>query len=692
MRHVLLLVCLLCAAFAAWGRETALLKPATAGEFRKQFTFLTDGWQAEARGLVGTSPRYHSLPDTALESFPDDPWTYFTVHPVNLWRYAIAGEPEWTDYTLTATVTVQESAPLKGFRPGCYFFNYQWGREAIGSDAGLIVRYTDPDNYYMARISTGYDHLELWKTHGGVVRVAPCQFAPNRAYTIRVTASGRWITVAVDGKEIIRYADPVMPLRHGRAGIGVRESRVRFDNIQVLPAAHSDTPLPVHEPQFSLRKWVDRDYIFDGDEPIGFIFPGPNGLAFAEVKLAPGLMPLLTPYAGMQSYSYAPEYTHTVTRKGKIFAITFKLHEKDGGFACEADWTITYDPARGYVWDKRAVVTVLKDKALTSWPELDDPFFYQLVAPVTDKLPKCNDGLNYCLKQIADGTTVAYPAATHIWGDGVGGIENGPKMAIRPGGCVVTTVDGWGVVTELPADNTHRHTTGYCHWGLDQHIKTLETKAPAQGDVYTGHVRFSLWTPERVRQEMARSVFLQKAMKPTYDQTLSPYLIAHTEPVNHCANLYPGLTGEAVRLWTGNYTIDRAVGRGDNSAMRVDAGTITKRLNGAWGDDRPNVWLGPTYWTGPYLAPRYRFGIWVKAEAFTGKVVYQADSWDWVPEARAKFPVARAELPIQGKCDWTYLSFETSAPRQVFNWSLRIDPVGTGVIWVDDIDVTPLAK
>ena len=51
------------------------------------------------------------------------------------------------------------------FGEGCIFMNYQWGREAIGSDVGLIVRHTDADNYYQVRLSTGYGHGEScrWK-------------------------------------------------------------------------------------------------------------------------------------------------------------------------------------------------------------------------------------------------------------------------------------------------------------------------------------------------------------------------------------------------------------------------------------------------------------------------------------------------------------------------------------------------
>ena len=96
---------------------------------------------------------------------------------------------------------VNDPAPLKGVRPGQdqVFMNYQWGREAMGSDAGIAVRYQGPDQYYLVRLSTGYGHVELWKTKGGIVAVKPWRFEPQKDYRVKVTASGRWITVAVDG-------------------------------------------------------------------------------------------------------------------------------------------------------------------------------------------------------------------------------------------------------------------------------------------------------------------------------------------------------------------------------------------------------------------------------------------------------------------------------------------------------------
>ncbi len=674
--RVLLTICGLACCLGAWAAGTALLSGG------KDFAPLTDGWKVSADAVTGESPTYYSLPQTARGDFGDDSWTYFTVHPVNLWRYAVAGNPEWTDYTFACTVQLEKPAPLVGPRIGETFFNYQWGREAVGSDAGIIVRYQGPDDYYMVRLSSGYGHVELWKTHGGVVQVKPFAFDAKKAYKVAVTAAGRWISIAIDGKEIMKYADPQAPLRAGKVGVGVRESRVRFSDLQVASAASNTDPAPAHKADFHLRKWVGRDYIFDGDEPVGYFLALPSsGLELRECKLQPGLMPMLIPFVGMASYDYKTGGDYKITRDGKQFAFTATVRHKDDGFICHADWTLDYDPARGYVWDKKVMLDVLKDKALNDWPELDDPYYYQLVAPATDKLPKCRQVPNYSIKDGLDGHIIAFPAAHHLWTDGLG---DQSKAIIKPGGSIITTVDGWGVVSEIPTDNSYQFITAYCHWGLDQHVHNWPAHHPAVGEKFTGHIRYSLLEPAAVTAKYMRGVL------PAPNRENPAQLVRHVEPVNHMQDIYPGLTGESVRLWTGNYTVDRTVGHGDSISMRIDAATISKRLNGAYGDERPNVWLGPSYWTGPYLASRYRFGMWVKADNFTGKVVLLANNFN--PPNGKKMPDVSAELPINGKCDWTYVTFDADFPRNMYNWVLRIDPVGTGVVWVDDIEVTPKEK
>ena len=137
-----------------------------ATDFNQSFEIVNGEWTANDRGVIGMSPRYRDLPGTKLGDFADDAHTYFVVHAVNLWRYATVGAGDWDNYTIETTVKILDAAPLAGVRPGqdCVFMNYQWGREAMGSDAAIVVRYAGPDHNYMVRLSSGFGHVELWKT------------------------------------------------------------------------------------------------------------------------------------------------------------------------------------------------------------------------------------------------------------------------------------------------------------------------------------------------------------------------------------------------------------------------------------------------------------------------------------------------------------------------------------------------
>jgi hypothetical protein len=649
----------------------ALLTAKTTKELAETFR-LSDGWKVDGDALLGESPEYHSLPETNLEEFPDDAWTYFTVHPVDLWRYAFAGQKDWTDYTVECTVQVEKPAPLKGPRPGATFFNYQWGREAVGSDLAVIVRYQGPDDNYMVRLSSGYGHVELWKTHGGVVRVKPFSFEPKKAYRVSVTAAGRWIVVAIDGKEVVRYCDPVEPILSGQVGFGVRESRVRFSDVQVRRTPETDDPVPQHVPDFRKRNWVGRDTIFDGDEPIGWFgwMPESNrGMDIREVKLVPGLMPLAMPHAGMELYDYSPGGDLQVTAEGKTFGFSVKMGRKDA-YEVSSRWEVSYDPKVGYVWDKRVRFLPLQDKVVPTLPRAEDLYFYQLVAPATDKLPKCRLLPNYCLAECQGDRIVAFPNSHSEWNNG---LADPSKTVMRPDGCFVSTIDGWGVACQFPADNALRYYSEQCHWGLDAHMRGVGP-VPAKGTACDAHVRIFAWEKAKVAEALRRSV------RPDPVQP-NPGCFRHVEPLNRLDQVLLGMNGESVQLWRGNYQIDRSTGRGDQLCMRIDGGNASAGKG-------PSVLLGPSSWTGPYLAKRYRFGMQVKADDFRGKVTLLADSFTH-PKGR-QIPPAKAEIDINGKADWTPVSFEADFPRQVFAWVLRIEVAGEGAVWVDDLEVTPL--
>ena len=653
---------------------------AAAGSQTSVFAPLSKGWTASGGALTGDSPDYYSLASTDQGAFGDNSWTYYTVHPVDLWRNTLAGDAAWTDYRVDCNLTVQRPAPTHGFRGGETFFNYQWGREAVGSDAAVMVRYNGPDDYYAVRISTGFHHLELWKTHGGVVQVKPYNFVPGALYHLSIAASGDWLSVAVNGKKLLNYCDTVDPLLHGQVGIGVRESRTSFSGFTVTPIGGDARPAPSHRPNFRVRDWVGKKYIFDGDEPIGwFYWDDQWGMQLREMKLLPGLMPLVMPNLGIASDRFKREGDLKIGREGKTLEFTTSQMGINDSFQCTANWTLTYHAGSGYLWDKKVHFLALQAGAEPNI-QIDDPYFYQMVAPQTNKLPKCRATPNYCIFDRNDGKLIAFPNAHHMWTDG---LADAGKEIIRSGGYGVPTVDGWGVAVHIMDDNAHPYSMGFCHWGLDMHLTATDHPATAKGATYDGHMQFSLWDRDTVRAQLAKGVLPEPA-KPNPAE-----LFNNVEPVNHFQTLSPGLTGESVRLWTGKYTVDHTVGHNDSISMRIDSKDIVHRSDADWGDERPNIWLGSSYWTGPYLAPRYRFGMWVKADSYHGKVALIAAKFNFA--SGQKMDPIKVELPINGKCDWTYISFEGSFPRDVYNWTLRIDTEGDGVVWVDDVEVTPLA-
>jgi len=296
---VVVLVCTVFGVSMARAAE-ASLSADTPAAFAAAFGDRSGDWKIGATAFEGHSPRRKEISGTELGDFVNDAHTSFvdeipqfsTGKGANLWRYAFAGDATWQDYTFETTVNILDPAPLDGVRSGQdnVFMNYQWGREAIGSDAGLIVRYQSPDRYYMIRLSTAYQHVELWKTKGGVVCVKPFPFKAGTDYRLAVSAHGPWITLAINGQEVLKYADPVEPILAGRIGVGVRESRVSFSNASVVPLSGKAAAVPAHKPNFRLRDWVGRRYIFDGDEPVAHFSPLGT---LQEVKLHPGLMPSL---------------------------------------------------------------------------------------------------------------------------------------------------------------------------------------------------------------------------------------------------------------------------------------------------------------------------------------------------------------------------------------------------------------
>ena len=650
-------------------------------------------WQWKGNALVGRSPRYQEVPEAAADGFGTNGYAYFQARAVDLWTYALFGDPTGRDYRVSATLRIESPAPLQGVRPGqgCIFMNYQWGREAMGSDAGIVVRHRGQDSYYQVRLSSAYGHVELWKTHGGVVQVRPYKLEVDKEYRVEVTVSGCWITVAVDGQEVIRYADAVEPLECGRAGLAVRESRVRFTDVTLTPVPRDSTPAPAHKPDFHIRAWVGRDTLFDGDEPVGHL--PPDRMVFEELKLKPGLMPLViaqtTPSVwgvGYDQVRWGERGAMEVQAEGETLRLAVTPAETSGVVRVTGQWVLSYDPKeQSYVLDGRVAADVLKSDVLTKWGSvnLTDPMFYQLLDPAAGPLPSCRRSDNAAIFVRDDGTTCAFPL-NHEGKNNAFAPAHG--LAIKPGGYWATVVDGWGVVTEIPEDNTVRFYGDYCAWGLDQHIAPLWKpdqvsyagptlkEAPAKaGDRFEGHVRFRLM--ERRDAEAA----LARAVRPLSGANAGPdqWRLVHREPVNACDQALPLVNGSSALLWMGRYEWVRDAGHGDRDCLRLRGGDAMQLPS-----------IGPSFRAGPYRAARYRVGAWVRSRDFQGTVRCAFDNAVYPDSRKATLP--SAELALAGPGDWQWLGFETDIPHLTCFWSWSFTAKGQGEIEVDDITLAPV--
>jgi hypothetical protein len=104
---------------------------------------------------------------------------------------------------------------------------------------GLVWRWKDGDNYYVARANALENNLSLYYTADGrrnTIRYVDAPVARNQWHTLRVQFSGKHITVELDGKQYIELDD-----RHisGPGAVGVwtkADSVTAFDDFHFQPA------------------------------------------------------------------------------------------------------------------------------------------------------------------------------------------------------------------------------------------------------------------------------------------------------------------------------------------------------------------------------------------------------------------------------------------------------------------------
>jgi hypothetical protein len=299
-------------------------------------------------------------------------------------------------------------------------------------------------------------------------------------------------------------------------------------------------------------------------------------------------------------------------------------------------------------------------------------------------MPMCRATENYAVFTRPDGKLGAFPANHEHKNLG----STWDKLVVKKGGVWAHRIDRWAVAIEFPEDNAHDFYGDYCHWGLDLHFTPTVAYPNATvprvkaGDVFTGHAKWYAWTPAEMEKAIQRGILVEAQYNP-----LETRNFAHAEPVNRFDTIVPAASGDSLVRWFGTYAIDRTVGRGDSTSMRIRGEEMRNR--GMYGDV-PNARLGPSYRTGPYLAPKYRIGAWVKSQDFAGTISISTDFP--VYQKPREIKETMGAINLAGATDWTYVSFETSLPRHAHYFYLRIDPKGKGTVWVDDVEIVPIWK
>ena len=100
---------------------------------------------------------------------------------------------------------------------------------------GVVWRWKDGDNYYVARANALENNVSLYFTSGGrrnTIRYVDAPVAKATWHTLRVEFSGQRITVALDGKRYIQVEDTHIA---GAGGVGLwtkADSVTAFDDFR----------------------------------------------------------------------------------------------------------------------------------------------------------------------------------------------------------------------------------------------------------------------------------------------------------------------------------------------------------------------------------------------------------------------------------------------------------------------------
>ena len=295
------------------------------------------------------------------------------------WSYLVSPDA-LSQVELTASATILE--PAKNLN----FFGQGWSAWPDptfgdgGFEAGVLVhggeivsKFEGSEikraSGFRVQLSHKYQCVALVKfPEGGYLRVVPCDVKLKQPHLVSVTSLGNTIRVEVDGQEKINYVEPTV-FDRGLVAIGAAgAAKVEVSNITIN---RLESPLRVnvtaHTPKFSVRKWLgDRQWVFDGDEPILQLHYEGDPSCFA--KLRPGQKPQLTfdSHWGLENQGAFPDaackWTAPVVSGGgdEPVKATWSARNVKDRFVTKSTLTVGFDERRGtYTYEIDSELEVL---------------------------------------------------------------------------------------------------------------------------------------------------------------------------------------------------------------------------------------------------------------------------------------------------------------------------------------------
>lgn len=607
----------------------------------------------------------------------------------------LPGEATAAERIAVAFSVEQSAGRERQISGGTARWGFHWGENLPGWDAGVILRWTDPLNFYRVQVSAHRGEIALWDSTGGFLQLIPCEIEIGRRHELEILADGPHVVCTLDGERVMDYWDRTLPHEMGQVGLAALESMTRFEDFSMDALAPSGDDAPAHVPDFSMETtggimWGHPAFgqeaaegliVFDGREPIlrywqqGWDpkYTGNRGALFQEaVRLRPGWRPEYYAWVGPKiNLRVLPlegelPAAFEVREQGERLVFDFAL-EEPGIARAEETCTISWDAERGtyeYAYDVHTAF--LNEEPIDFWyMELVDPLTYNNREPGPDVEHAWNWAHHrWHVFEGPDGNWQRYPLIDYLtpdfnnqptqWGELTSFLY--PDPAICPAWKIT---HGWE-----PAEG-REFRLGLCHWGYDFHQKEEGERI----QIPPGHEREYTLTLTGLSISEAYEAFAASEVAPlvrTSDGVYATFDPTGTTFEQTSRRQEP----TATMVWEQGIP-DHTVGREDTHSLRIDG---------------PGSGMVQVYqYAVEQFAERWWLRGWVRSEDVRGRGLQARIKYSYGPEPEEVFYIG-----ARGSSDWTYFSFVTDVLKRRDSTTLTFELDGTGQVWLDDVALTAL--